>query len=107
MLLGWHYSDCYAHAFATNQYLVAGGFRLGIGYGRAFQHTAGAGVAGASEYRDVLADQTIDLVRRLDVGGIPYREMIFSNESHLFPRSQDWLTADTASVRFRAEQFKP
>ena len=30
-------------------------YRLGIGYGRAFQHPAHAGPAGAAEYQDVLA----------------------------------------------------
>jgi dipeptidyl aminopeptidase/acylaminoacyl peptidase len=62
MLLGWHYMDYYSNAYAVNQYLATHGFtvlalnyRLGIGYGRAFQHPAHAGPAGASEYQDVLA----------------------------------------------------
>jgi dipeptidyl aminopeptidase/acylaminoacyl peptidase len=62
MLLGWHFMDYYCNAYAVNQYLAAHGFtvlsvnyRLGIGYGRAFQHPAHAGPAGASEYQDVLA----------------------------------------------------
>jgi dipeptidyl aminopeptidase/acylaminoacyl peptidase len=62
MLLGWHYMGYYSNAYAVNQYLAAHGFtvlsvnyRLGIGYGRAFQHPAHAGPAGASEYQDVLA----------------------------------------------------
>jgi dipeptidyl aminopeptidase/acylaminoacyl peptidase len=62
MLLGWHYMDYYSNAYAVNQYLAAHGFtvlsvnyRLGIGYGRAFQHPEHAGPAGAAEYRDVLA----------------------------------------------------
>lgn len=62
MLLGWSYMDYYANAYAVNQYLAAHGFvvlsvnyRLGIGYGRAFQHAAKAGPAGASEYLDVVA----------------------------------------------------
>jgi dipeptidyl aminopeptidase/acylaminoacyl peptidase len=62
MLLGWHYMDYYSNAYAVNQYLAAHGFtvlsvnyRLGIGYGRAFQHPAHVGPAGASEYQDVLA----------------------------------------------------
>lgn len=62
MLLGWHYMDYYSNAYAVNQYLAAHGFtvlsvnyRLGIGYGRAFQHPKHAGPAGASEYQDVLA----------------------------------------------------
>ena len=62
MLLGWHYMDYYSNAYAVNQYLAAHGFtvlsvnyRLGIGYGRAFQHPEHAGPAGASEYQDVVA----------------------------------------------------
>jgi dipeptidyl aminopeptidase/acylaminoacyl peptidase len=62
MLLGWHYMAYYSNAYAVNQYLAAHGFtvlsvnyRLGIGYGREFQHPAHAGPAGASEYQDVVA----------------------------------------------------
>ncbi len=62
MLLGWHYMDYYSNAYGVNQYLAAHGFtvlsvnyRLGIGYGRAFQHPENAGPAGASEYQDVVA----------------------------------------------------
>ena len=62
MLLGWHYMDYYSNAYALNQYLAARGFvvlsvnyRLGIGYGRAFNQPEHAGPAGAAEYQDVLA----------------------------------------------------
>jgi dipeptidyl aminopeptidase/acylaminoacyl peptidase len=62
MLLGWSYMDYYAHAYAMNQYLASRGFvvlsvnyRLGIGYGRAFQHPPKGGIAGNAEYQDVLA----------------------------------------------------
>ena len=62
MLVGWSYMDYYTHAYAMNQYFASRGFvvlsvnyRLGIGYGRAFQHPAKGGVAGNSEYQDVLA----------------------------------------------------
>jgi dipeptidyl aminopeptidase/acylaminoacyl peptidase len=62
MLLGWHYMDYYSNAYAVNQYMATHGFtvlsvnyRLGIGYGRAFQHPEHAGPAGAAEYQDVLA----------------------------------------------------
>ncbi len=62
MLLGWHYSDYYANSYALNQYLASRGYvvlsvnyRLGIGYGRDFQHPRSGGPRGASEYLDVLA----------------------------------------------------
>jgi len=62
MLLGWHPMDYYDNAYAVNQYLAAHGFtvlsvnyRLGIGYGHAFNHPDHAGFAGASEYQDVVA----------------------------------------------------
>lgn len=62
MLLGWHYSDYYANAYAMNQYLTSLGFvvlsvnyRLGIGYGYDFHQPANGGAAGASEYQDVRA----------------------------------------------------
>ncbi|MBK6485324.1 MAG: S9 family peptidase [Gemmatimonadetes bacterium] len=62
MLVGWHYSDYYTHAYAMNQYLASRGYvvlsvnyRLGIGYGYEFHQPAAAGARGASEYRDVKA----------------------------------------------------
>ncbi|GAB2579905.1 S9 family peptidase [Spirosoma areae] len=62
MLLGWHYSDYYANAYAMNQYLASLGFvvlsvnyRLGIGYGYEFHQPASGGAFGASEYQDVRA----------------------------------------------------
>ena len=62
MLLGWSYMDYYANAYAMNAYLAQHGFavlsinyRLGIGYGRAFQHPANGGPTGSSEYQDVLS----------------------------------------------------
>jgi dipeptidyl aminopeptidase/acylaminoacyl peptidase len=62
MLLGFHYMDYYANDYAANQYLASRGFivlsvnyRLGIGYGHAFQFPENAGQRGAAEYLDVLA----------------------------------------------------
>lgn len=62
MLLGWSYMDYYTHSYAMNQYLASRGYvvlsvnyRLGIGYGREFQHPARGGPAGNSEYQDVVA----------------------------------------------------
>jgi dipeptidyl aminopeptidase/acylaminoacyl peptidase len=79
MLLGWHYSDYYANAYAMNQYLAQRGFvvlsvnyRLGIGYGYEFHQPADAGARGASEYLDVKAAaeylQTLPQVDRARVG---------------------------------------
>jgi dipeptidyl aminopeptidase/acylaminoacyl peptidase len=62
MLLGWHMSDYYSRAYASNQYLASRGFvvlsinyRLGIGYGYEFDRALAAGAQGASEYLDVKA----------------------------------------------------
>jgi len=62
MLLGWQYMDYYANSYAVNQYLASRGdvvlsvnYRLGIGYGDAFNHPDHAGARGAAEYQDVLA----------------------------------------------------
>jgi dipeptidyl aminopeptidase/acylaminoacyl peptidase len=62
MLLGWHYSDYYASAYALNQYLASRGFlvlsvnyRLGIGYGFDFHQPLDGGWRGASEYQDIRA----------------------------------------------------
>lgn len=62
MLLGWHYSDYYATAYAINQYLASQGFvvlsvnyRLGIGYGYDFHQPKNGGAQGASEYNDIRA----------------------------------------------------
>jgi dipeptidyl aminopeptidase/acylaminoacyl peptidase len=62
MLLGWSYMDYYTHAYAMNQYLAAHGYvvlsvnyRLGIGYGRAFNHAPHSGFRGGAEYQDVAA----------------------------------------------------
>jgi dipeptidyl aminopeptidase/acylaminoacyl peptidase len=62
MLLGWHYSDYYSNAYASNQYLTSLGFivlsvnyRLGIGYGYDFHQPLNAGRSGASEYTDIKA----------------------------------------------------
>ena len=62
MLLGWNYSDYYANAYASNQYLASQGFvvlsvnyRLGIGYGYEFHQAAKGGAAGGAEYQDIQA----------------------------------------------------
>jgi len=62
MLLGWSYMDYYSNTYALNQYLANQGFvvlsvnfRMGIGYGHEFHKPDGAGIAGASEYKDIKA----------------------------------------------------
>ncbi len=62
MLLGWHYSNYYHHAYAFNQYLASRGYvvlsvnyRSGIGYGREFREPKHRGPRGASEYQDIVA----------------------------------------------------
>jgi dipeptidyl aminopeptidase/acylaminoacyl peptidase len=62
MLLGWHYAEYYAHAYAINQFLAARGFivmavnyRLGIGYGHAFQYPDEASRGETPDYDDVIA----------------------------------------------------
>jgi len=79
MLLGFHYSGYYHHAYAFNQYLASRGyvvlsvnFRCGIGYGRAFRNAADQGPRGASEYQDIIAAakylQSLDEVDPLRIG---------------------------------------
>jgi dipeptidyl aminopeptidase/acylaminoacyl peptidase len=61
MLLGWHHTYDHAAAYAMNQYLASRGFlvlsvnyRLGVGYGHAFQYPdIGSGVV--PDYDDVVA----------------------------------------------------
>ena len=62
MLLGWHPMEIYSDHYAVNQYLATHGYvvlsvnyRLGTGYGHAFEHPEHAGPFGAAEYADVLA----------------------------------------------------
>lgn len=78
MLLGWHYSDYYANAYAWNQYLTSLGFavlsvnyRLGIGYGYGFHQVADGGENGAAEYRDIrAAGEWLARQPRIDAGRI-------------------------------------
>jgi len=107
MLLGWHYMDYYANAYAMNQYLAAHGYvamtvnyRLGVGYGRAFQHPEHWGPTGASEYRDVLAAgrflaslPEVD-ARRVGVWGGSYggflTALALGRNSDVFAAGVDW-----------------
>lgn len=62
MLLGFHYSQYYSHAYALCQYFASQGYialslnyRSGIGYGFDFREALNYGAAGASEVKDLMA----------------------------------------------------
>jgi dipeptidyl aminopeptidase/acylaminoacyl peptidase len=62
MYLGWHPRAYYSNDYALNQYLASRGYvvlavnyRLGIGYGHAFQYPSHAGSRGGAEYQDIQA----------------------------------------------------
>ncbi|HYE28071.1 MAG TPA: prolyl oligopeptidase family serine peptidase [Allosphingosinicella sp.] len=62
MLLGFHPSNYYSHAYVLNQHFAARGYhvlavnyRSGTGYGAAFREAPGIAREGGAEYRDVLA----------------------------------------------------
>jgi dipeptidyl aminopeptidase/acylaminoacyl peptidase len=82
----------------------------------AFESSPVAAVAGwrspvlfihGDDDRNVRFNQTIDLERRLDAQGTPYSELVFPNEIHGFLRWQDWMIADTATVRCLEEKLRP
>ncbi len=130
MLLGWHYSDYYTNAYALNQYLASRGFivlsvnyRLGIGYGREFQHPRGAGSQGAVEYTDVKAAAdylrglpTVD-TRRIGIYGGSYggflTAMALARNSDLFAAGvdihgvHDWTTERARGLMNRERYEQP
>ncbi|MDN3657024.1 prolyl oligopeptidase family serine peptidase [Ferruginibacter paludis] len=106
MLLGWHYSDYYSNAYASNQYLASLGFvvlsvnyRLGIGYGYEFHQAKNAGEAGASEYLDIkaagewLRKQTFVDAQKIGIYGGSYggylTAMALAKDSKLFAAGVD------------------
>jgi len=118
MLLGWHYSDYYSNAYASNQYLASLGFvvlavnyRLGIGYGYEFHKPKDAGAAGASEYRDIkaagrwLRQQTFVDTNKIGIYGGSYggylTALALARDSRLFSAGvdfhgvHDWLGQGT------------
>ncbi|HEV7158817.1 MAG TPA: prolyl oligopeptidase family serine peptidase [Caulobacteraceae bacterium] len=129
MLLGWHYMDYYSNAYAVNQYLAANGFvvlsvnyRLGIGYGRAFQHPDAAGPAGAAEYQDVLSGarylQGLPGVDRARIGiwggsyGGYLTAMALAKNSDLFKAGvdmhgvHDWTQDLAHYLRWREDRYE-
>ena len=62
MLLGYHYMDFYAQAYAINEWLASKGYvvmsvnyRSGVGYGKSFRTAPNTGGRGNAEYKDVIA----------------------------------------------------
>jgi len=55
--------------------------------------------------RNVHFHQMVDLVRRLQIQHVPYREIVIPNEIHGFLRYQSWLEADQATVDYFTQQF--
>ncbi|MEO6537402.1 MAG: DPP IV N-terminal domain-containing protein, partial [Ferruginibacter sp.] len=75
MILGFHYSQYYANAYALNQYFASKGYivlslnyRSGIGYGLDFREALNYGAAGASEVKDLIGAGEY-LKSRADVDG--------------------------------------
>ncbi|MFT3975883.1 MAG: prolyl oligopeptidase family serine peptidase [Sphingomonas bacterium] len=116
MLLGWSYMDYYTHSYALNQYLASRGYvvlsvnyRLGIGYGREFQHPAKGGPAGNSEYQDVVAGahflQSLPEVdgSRLGIWGGSYGGLLtahaLAHDSALFKVGVDFHGVHDWSIR--------
>ena len=107
MLLGWHYMDYYSNSYAMNQYLASHGFtvlsvnyRLGIGYGRSWQHPLHGGPTGASEYQDVVAGarylQSLPGVdaKRIGIWGGSYggylTALALARDPEIFKAGVDW-----------------
>jgi dipeptidyl aminopeptidase/acylaminoacyl peptidase len=56
--------------------------------------------------RNVHFHQMVDLVRRLQLAHVPYREIVIPDEIHGFLRYRSWLEADEATARFLTQQFR-
>jgi dipeptidyl aminopeptidase/acylaminoacyl peptidase len=106
MLLGWNYSDYYANAYASNQYLASQGFvvlsvnyRLGIGYGYEFHQAQKGGASGGAEYQDIqaagkwLQQQSFVDANKIGIYGGSYggylTAMALSRDSKLFAAGVD------------------
>ncbi|MCF8324039.1 MAG: prolyl oligopeptidase family serine peptidase [Leadbetterella sp.] len=130
MLLGWHYSDYYSNAYASNQYLASLGFvvlsvnyRLGIGYGYEFHQPAHGGIKGASEYQDIkaaglwLKKQSFVDASKIGVYGGSYggylTAMALAKNSDLFAAGvdihgvHDWGANSSIMTAFQDKTEKP
>lgn len=56
--------------------------------------------------RNVHFHQMVDLVRRLQLEHVPYRQIVIPDEIHGFLRYHSWLQADQATAAYFAEQFR-
>jgi dipeptidyl-peptidase 4 len=126
MLLGYHYMDFYATAYAVNEWLASQGYvvmsvnyRSGIGYGKSFRTAPNVGGRGNAEYRDVIAAgkylQTRSDVDASHVGiwGLSYGGVLTSQalarNSDVFAAGVDMAgvhlwgnSLDTADVSYKA-----
>ncbi len=57
--------------------------------------------------RNVQFQQMVDLVQRLQLAHVPYRQIVIPNEIHGFLRWSSWLQDDQAGADFLTEYLKP
>jgi dipeptidyl aminopeptidase/acylaminoacyl peptidase len=126
MLLGYHYMDFYATAYAINEWLASQGYivmsvnyRSGIGYGKSFRTAANTGGRGNAEYKDVIAagrylatrpdvDSTRVGIWGLSYGGVLTSQALARN-SDVFAAGVDMAgvhlwgnSLDTADVSYKS-----
>jgi dipeptidyl aminopeptidase/acylaminoacyl peptidase len=119
MMPAYHYMQFYHWAYGINQWLASQGYivmsinyRLGVGYGRSFRQAANAGVAGNSEYKDVLAGGKYLQTRpdvdpnRIGIWGLSYGGLL---TSEALARNSDVFKAgvDLAGVHLEGNSLDP
>ncbi|MFI5257109.1 MAG: prolyl oligopeptidase family serine peptidase [Gemmatimonadales bacterium] len=126
MMLGYHYMDFYATAYAVNEWLASQGYvvisvnyRSGIGYGKSFRMAPNTGARGNSEYRDVIAAGRYLQTRadvdpgRIGIWGLSYGGILtaqaLAHNSDVFVAGVDMAgvhlrgtTLDTADVSYQS-----
>jgi len=103
-----HFSGTYAQLYAQNQYLVSQGYvvlsinyRMGIGYGYAFEYAPECADLGAKEYLDVkagalwLQSQSIVKIGNIGIYGLSYGGL---NTLQALARDSDIFVAGVASA---------